>query len=283
MPASSSLIVRLFSYTFHAGLWCGVGVLGALYLTGQLSTLGNMLPTGEPEEDDDRVRWTDALFARQGPPRTIYLHRAPITLSAGVDAAHQNRSSIVFSNGLEEAKLPGFTGANKAWQDIVACVKKQFAAFAVEVTEERPLTAGYAMVVVGGRPINVGASKKNVTGLAPFNGTVIPDPVVFAFSTSLQNRVRAVCEVITMEVAHAYGLDHGYHCPDVMSYLHNCGSKSFVDKDVPCGEYKARPCAAGQGQQNSYKSLMATLGPRGKPSAALPQKPKQPTGTAGAN
>lgn len=149
----------------------GFGVPWALYVTGQLSTLGNMLPIGEPEEDDDRVRWTDALFARQGPPRTIYLHRTPITVSAGVDAAHQNRSSVVFSNGLEGAKLPGFTGSNKAWQDIVACVKKQFAAFAVEVTEERPLQAGYAMVVVGGRPIDVGVPKKNVTGLAPFSGS----------------------------------------------------------------------------------------------------------------
>ncbi len=281
MPAPSSLLVRLFAYIFHAGLWCGVGVLGALYLTGQLGGLANMLPIGEPEEDDDRVRWTDAFFARQGPPRTIYLHRGPITLSAGIDAAHQNRSSVVFSSGLEEVKLPGFTGANKAWQDIVACVKKQFAPFAVDVTEERPLAEGYAMVVVGGRPNDVGVPKKNVTGLAPFNGSVIPDPVVFAFSTSLQNRVRAVCEVITMEVAHAYGLDHGYHCPDVMSYLHNCGNKSFVDKDVPCGEYKARPCAGGQVQQNSYKSLIATLGPRGKPNVTWLQKPTQPTVPAG--
>lgn len=68
-----------------------------------------------------------------------------------------------------------------------------------------------------------------------------------------------------------------------MSYLHDCGKKSFVDKDVPCGEYKARPCTACQGQQNSYKSLMATLWPRGKPSAVLPQKLKQLTGTVGAN
>ena len=77
-------------------------------------------------------------------------------------------------------------------------------------------------------------------GLAPFNGDVIARPVVFAFAAQLGNSVTQVCETIGMEVAHAYGLDHGYLCSDVMTYLRPCGPKKFVDKDVRCGEGKAR-------------------------------------------
>ena len=61
--------------------------------------------------------------------------------------------------------------------------------------------------------------------------------------------------------AHAYGLDHGYLCKDTMTYLSGCGNKSFVDKDVRCGEKKARDCADGKPTQNSYRRLLSVLGP----------------------
>jgi hypothetical protein len=98
--------------------------------------------------------------------------------------------------------------------------------------------------------------------MAPFNGGVIPRAVVFAFAAEVRHEVRATCETIAMEVAHAYGLDHEYLCKDVMTYLGGCGSKSFVDKAAPCGEKKRRPCHDGAATQNSYRRLLEVLGAR---------------------
>jgi hypothetical protein len=94
---------------------------------------------------------------------------------------------------------------------------------------------------------------------------VIPRAVVFAFAAGVNHNVRTICETIGMEVAHAYGLDHAYLCKDVMTYLPDCGTRSFVDKDAPCGEKKKRACHGGAPTQNSYRRLLEELGPARPP------------------
>jgi hypothetical protein len=162
------------------------------------------------------------------------------------------------------AKLPGWKGTDKQWKAVMTCVQKLFAPFEVQVVDKRPTTGDdFVLVAVGGRPADIGVTDKRVGGLAPFNGGVIGTPVVFAFATALDNDTTAVCETIGMEVAHAYGLDHGYLCSDVMTYLRACGPKKFVDKDVPCGELEPRNCEGGEPTQNSFRTLLQVLGPRG--------------------
>jgi hypothetical protein len=140
-----------------------------------------------------------------------------------------------------------------------------YAPFNVTVTDERPTTDNFMLVVVGGKPTDLGIKNSHhVSGLAPFNGDVIPRAVVFAFAATANNDVQSVCETVGMETAHAYGLDHGYLCKDVMTYLTGCGKKEgFVDKDVRCGESKARDCEGGKPTQNSFRHLIAVLGPAG--------------------
>ena len=65
-----------------------------------------------------------------------------------------------------------------------------------------------------------------------------------------------------MEVAHAYGLDHGYSCNDVMTDLPRCRARTFTDQDVRCGETKRRNCEGGEPTQNSYRRLLQVLGAR---------------------
>jgi hypothetical protein len=276
----------------------GVGTVAGL-------VIGKRVQTGEwrfPSRRD-LVRIGDAVRGTPpGPvvPRVIYLHRGPITLVGGEDDARARVSSVVASAGEhhththgvdehlgakpelvahhEEApartvKLRGFRGSAATWKKIRTCVGDLFKPFDVTVTDvEPPPGTPYVMAVVGGRPRDIGHPAK-VGGLAPYSGEVIPGAVVFAFADQLGNRARATCEVLGMEVAHSFGLDHEHECKDVMTYLTGCGSKSFKDVDARCGEAKARDCADGAATQNSYRRLMTVLGPRRSPlPAAAPAK-----------
>ena len=200
------------------------------------------------------------------PSKVIYMARSGVELRPGDDYAAQGVSSVLANAGNKPVKTRAFNGGDAKWKSIMTCVKKMFSPFDVVVTDERPTDDQFMMVVVGGKPADIGVTDgHHVSGLAPFNGEVIPRAVVFAFSTTVNNEPRAVCETIAMEVAHAYGLDHGYLCKDVMTYLRGCGAKSFVDADVPCGESKKRACEGGAKTQNSYRELMSVLGAARKP------------------
>jgi hypothetical protein len=274
-----------------------LGTVAGLVIAKRQATGKWTFPTG-----DDVVRIGRRVSSQTEPPppppppRIIYLHSGPIRLVGGLDDAAGRRSSVVASAGAptgghthgaagggaatggataapaaatapREVSLRGFRGSKKSWRQIVTCVEKLFAPFDVVVTEtEPPPGTRYVMAVVGGRPRDLG-HKGRVAGLAPFSGGVVQNAVVFAFSDELGNRVRATCEVIGMEVAHAFGLDHAHHCKDVMTYLRGCGAKAFRDVDARCGESKPRDCHGGAATQNSYRRLLSVLGPAGGPAA----------------
>ena len=195
------------------------------------------------------------------PSKTIFLERKPVDLAPGEDDAARGVSSVLANASNKPARSKGWTGGDTRWKSLMTCVKKMFAPFDVVVTDERPSHDNFMMVVVGGKPADIGLKDSHhVSGLAPFNGSVIPRAVVYAFSGTTNNDIRATCETIAMEVAHAYGLDHGYLCKDVMTYLSGCGAKTFVNADAPCGESKKRTCEGGAPTQNSFRHLVNTLG-----------------------
>ena len=263
----------------------GLGTAVGLVLGKRLKTGSWSVPTG-----NDLIRIE--RMEEAGPPRVIYLHRGPITLTGGEDDAARRSSSVVASGGHDShdhgsasaskvaapghdrvVKLRGFRGTTKSWTLITRCVAKLFEPFDVTVTDvEPPAGTRYVMAVVGGRPKDVGHPHR-VGGLAPFNGDVVPGAVVFAFADELRNNTRATCEVIGMEVAHAFGLDHAYACPDVMTYLQGCGRKAFRDLEARCGESEPRPCHGGGATQNSYRHLMRVLGPKNPPVPAAARSP----------
>lgn len=271
----------------------GLGTVVGLVVGKRLKTGTWSVPTG-----NDLIRIDRSEDG--GPPRVIYLHRGPITLTGGEDDASRRISSVVASGGAHfhdhaegddhhaarpvastasspghdrMVKLRGYRGTTKSWTMITRCVAKLFSPFDVRVTDvEPPAGTPYVMAVVGGRPRDVGHPYR-VGGLAPFNGDVVSSAVVFAFADELRNNTRATCEVIGMEVAHAFGLDHAYACPDVMTYLQGCGRKTFRDLDTRCGELKPRSCHGGAATQNSYRHLMQVLGPHERPVPAAARSP----------
>lgn len=261
-PSTLATVVKIVTVVLVAG---ALGVVIAIVVKKRVDTGAWQLPTTR-----DFVQVRDHVAEKIGvapsePPvaRVIFLDRRPRTVRPGTDDAPTGTSSVVAHQGTVERKLPGWKGSDKAWKQMVACVQKLFAPFDVTVTDEEPTTPEHALVVVGGKPKDLGVKDTRVAGLAPFNGLVIPRPVVFAFAATQSHQAQAVCETIGMEVAHAYGLDHEYLCSDVMSYLKPCGKRKFVDKDARCGEHKARDCAASAGPtQNSHRRLLAVFGPR---------------------
>ncbi len=206
------------------------------------------------------------------PARVIYLNREGARLGAGTDDSSHNVSSIVERAGLSHADVPAFRGSKRRWDRIVGCVRDRFSAYDVRVVDQRPVNEPYVMVMVGGTPEILdggereeeedGHDHSHSTGLAPFNGQVIADAVVLVFSRKLRENVRRTCETISMEVAHAYGLDHAMHCGEIMSYLRPCGRRRFRDDDLPCGEHEPRKCDGSLGTtQNSHQRLMDIWGP----------------------
>ena len=200
---------------------------------------------------------------RPAPPsRIIYLEKAAITIAPGPDDASHRVSSVVASFHPDgPVQTAGWKGSASGWKKLVACVQKQFAPFAVTVTDQRPAGDDFLLVAVGGRGKDIGIGDAHATGMAPYSGAPIPKAVVFAFAKTTGHDVRATCETVAQEVGHAYGLDHEYLCSDVMSYLPACGERRFVDGDAACGEVTERPCTNGAATQNSHRQLLAILGP----------------------
>jgi hypothetical protein len=201
--------------------------------------------------------------------KTIYLNREGAVLRPGQDDASKNRSSIVahLSTG-RPVRIPAFSGSAARWRAIAKCIRKQFSSFDVNIVEQRPVDDdNYLMAVFGGHAGLVGkrpSKGRHTTGLSPFTGKPVRRAVVLVFSKTLRNSVRNTCETAGMEIGHAYGLDHGYHCRDLMTYLGRCGSRIFLDKDLHCGEHQRRVCFGGEPRQNSHKWLARTLGLRKK-------------------
>lgn len=196
------------------------------------------------------------------PSRVIYLDRAAQTITPGMDdAAHRVSGVVRVHHPDGPVSVPGWRGSVSSWQKLVACVKKQFAAFDIVISDQPPIGNDFTRVVFGARPGDIGVKDKRITGLSPFDGGVIPDAVVFAFAAQLGNQPRPLCETIAHEIAHTYGVDHEYLCKDVMTYLGGCGAKTFVNEFAPCGEKAPALCASGEKTQSSYQMLMGVLGP----------------------
>ena len=249
----------MLRFTFRLFL---IALVAMIVGIGGLAT-AKRLQTGSwsmPDRDD--VAWLRHIIDRDdAPPRVIFLNREDLAVKGGFDEAHANHTQLL-ERGVTRT-VPGFSGSDRQWRRVVRCVQSKFAAFDVTITDRRPSGDDYVMVHVGGTPSDLyGRKRRGMGGVAPFNGDVIADSIVFAFSDTLKNKLDAVCHTVAHEIGHVYGLDHSYRCGDIMTYLQGCGKKRFVDAHVRCGEKRRRDCDHGSVTQNSHETLYRILGPR---------------------
>lgn len=201
------------------------------------------------------------MYIRVG---AVLLVLAASAAQASADVTvYLERNGAVTEDGVE---MPPFGGGDRTWRAVVACVRQQYAPFAVDIVDAKPQAGSYITAVVGGRASLLGLEDDTTNGVGPYDGNVIRDAVVYVFSQvgPGERDVENLCAVTAHEVGHVLGLDHEVYCGDVMSYyVDQCGARTFIDVDAPCGEADERSCGSGEDSQNSYRRLAQLVGLRG--------------------
>jgi len=193
--------------------------------------------------------------------KIIYLNHNGVTLRPGEDDARTNRSSII--NG--QVSVPAWNTSAETWTATVDCFKDLWKEFDVTITDQDPGDVPHMEAVFGGSPQNIGMPS-GVGGVSPFtlDCAVIENSIVFTFTNAYGNDAQTICEVMSQEVAHSYGLDHEMLASDPMTYLNYNGKRSFKDQTVSCGEYSNRLCGIDgsvcRQNQNSVALLKERLG-----------------------
>lgn len=196
--------------------------------------------------------------------RTIFLNRKGATLRPGVNDSMKNTSSIVTQTSV----IDGWEVSEAKWTATVACMRETWAKFDVAITETNPGDTPHVEALFGGSPADINRPA-TVAGIAPFavDCGVVENAIVFTFTDNLPADPQLVCEIMSQEIGHAYGLDHELLAADPMSYLPHTGKRSFQDVPAACGEKTERPCGLGstacRAQQNSQQILLARLGAAG--------------------
>jgi hypothetical protein len=214
-----------------------------------------------------RGLWTSLAVALATSPAhaepsgaVLYLDRCAggCAVEPGTDDARADTSSLIAG----PATIAEFRHGDAAWDAVVDCVRATYAPFAIEVTDVDPGDAAHFEAKVAGEPADIGAT--GIGGLAPFECGVIDNALTFSFA-NIYGDVEDLCATVAQESAHAFGLEHEVLCDDPMTYLDACGPKRFRDVEAPCGGYGERACECGGETQNSYRTLLAALGPAGQP------------------
>jgi uncharacterized protein (TIGR03382 family) len=193
--------------------------------------------------------------------RIIYLNHNGVTLRPGDDDSRTQHSSIINS----AVSVPAWNTSATTWQATLACFQEIWSRFDVTVTDVDPGNVPHMEAVFGGSPQDIGMPS-GVGGVSPFTTDcgIIENSIVFTFTDVFPDDARTVCEVMSQEVAHSYGLDHELLASDPMTYLQYNGDREFRDQTVSCGEYSSRQCGINgsvcRANQNSVQLLMQRAG-----------------------
>jgi hypothetical protein len=213
---------------------------------------------------------TDQIRLRQpgvegGGQHILFLNRCTggITITQGVDNSSTNTSSIVSGS----INLPEYPFGDAAWNEVLDGTRDIFAPFGITVTDVDPGNTPHDEVIVCGSDNDAGFPGS--AGVAPFTCGVIANVITYVFPATIGNDARFTIETVAQEAAHGWGLDHEFKCEDPMTYLLDCGDKSFQNGAYPCGEYEARACMCGGNDQNSFAIIMDLFGP-GTPDTQAP-------------
>jgi len=208
----------------------------------------------------------NASVGGQVQSKTIYLNHNGVELTPGDNNSQTQTSSIV----TDIAEIDAWDIDDDSWAQTVACIQNMYAGFDVVVTDQDPGNVPHIEAVIGGSPEDVGLPD-NVAGVSPFTSDcgIIENSIAFTFTDALGDDPQTVCEVMSQEIAHSFGLDHEMLPEDPMTYLDYNGDRTFQDDMATCGEYDGRMCGINgsicRTKQNSVQLLTARLGGEHRP------------------
>ncbi|HTM19226.1 MAG TPA: hypothetical protein VL172_01920 [Kofleriaceae bacterium] len=194
-------------------------------------------------------------------PAVLFMNRGGGDYTLGTEDSANNVSSIINM----AQTIPAFDAMTEPqWADLVACVGTLVAPFNIQVTEVDPAPAAHREFLFGTDAVRaqIGLSA-GISGVTPFTCPgPVPNPISWIFPfTPYDTSARANCELVGQMIGNTFGLDHAFSCPDLMTYLSDCGDKSYTDEDVQCGEFEARACQCGGDTQNAYQKILSLAGP----------------------
>ena len=147
-------------------------------------------------------------------------------------------------------------------------VQERFAAVDIAVTDERPRPyVPYILAAIGG---DGSWYSNDICGLAPTTcGGVLRNAISFVFPDNPDCNDPA--STAAHETGHVLGLEHVDHIPDIMNQFGGY-PRDVTDDCHPlvgsygCAESHEQHC--GEGGQNTYRELLAAVGPRFQDAAA---------------
>jgi len=205
-------------------------------------------------------RAPDAVHAAPGFSNIIYLNNC---LPNGCNVTPGNANSTTNTSGIpsQPSTVQPWAFSTSAWTQTVECVRQSYAAFGVQVVDQRPAAGtNYHMAIVAGRPGDV-QMQNGVGGVSEFSCGYIPNAISFSFANIYGGSVDDICWTVAQETAHSWGLDHKFDNRDPMTYLQSGPSrKVFQNQAGPCGEFQSRACQCGGSTMNSFTAILQTFG-----------------------
>ena len=172
-----------------------------------------------------------------------------------------NNNAVTHTSSIptKQSTLTAFAFSDETFGSAASCLRALFAPYDVNITTSDPGTLPRRELMLAGQSQDLGLSGGSA-GLAPFTGQPIDNAIAFAFANTIGDNPDALCWIAASQIGHLYGLDNAHYCPDVMTYLDQCGVKAFTVIDAPCGEFSDRTCASGAATQNSDATLRLVIG-----------------------
>lgn len=214
--------------------------------------------------DDGGAAAIDAPVAIDAPAcaggKTVFLNRGGGTFTPGPnDDASTNTTPVA---GNMTRTLAAFPFGDPSWTAVKQCVVQGLAPFNVTVTDVDPGAARHHEIVVSTRFWDAG--NQGVRSISTFTCPSAGLPasgIAFVFAEAIGDMPGAICDDAVSQLASAVaGLDHSRDCKDFLgTFQPACGMRSFLDREIACGEQTDRPCSCGGMTQNSFRGMSAAL------------------------
>jgi hypothetical protein len=216
--------------------------------------------------------WAWAAPAAAQGPHVVYLNFSDgtETLRQGLsDDAPTNTAQVGAAAPYPPFRWPTVTTGTTTRAELIGRIARRvhevFLPYDVLITLTRPAAGPYTMVMIGGRPRDVGLDL-DVAGIAFMDCTdAQPSNLVFAFAEVLRGNEQGLVATIAQEAAHAFGLEHTDRPEDLMHPTVDPRQTRFLDEQMPLlGD---RAC--GRTTQNSHRRLLELVGAWAGPAKPL--------------